>query len=1044
MLGIGVDDIYVLVDAFRQQNPSAGLEKRMIKAWKRAAGAMLITSFTTATAFASNAVTIIPVVQGFVVFMSILVIFNYILVVTAFPVTILYYETHVKNYEKQLCKKLRCCLCCGTKTRNLSNARDNGRDISFNRRTISSEWHGVQLRSLSSSLTDVSSPEESSGELGSTMNFPAADHAGRDEFMGDYANTTLLLDDISLIDTGGSHQYDEPNGVNEVSTQRLSPEVACLSYWVKNATKTKRRAFIVVVAFICVSLICLIVATQLQTAKDIPELFPPNNNIQSYLHSTQEMFNHQTHCDDCSGFYQSNQLCKGVDCKGNGACVLGVCKCNRGWRGSNCEVAASCSTLRCDLRQHEECTDGEMCTCKSGYTRSGVSQKCEIPKTVVTTTNKVPGGGVTPTATTLRPVTTAPTTKGTKSTATTTTLSPIIIIPTTTKQALTSSTKSSSTTMPPSSTTTMPPSSSTAVPPSSSTTVPPSSSTTVPPSSTTIFPGSKGTTSAAATTTQIDPTSTPTTVPNMPTDPPGPSFTSQSPTLLPTTSQNPTTNIPILLTSTTTSTIPPSTKSPKVATTTKTRSKISTTTEPLKPFCTTSICGQYGTCVPTEGCKCDDLFEGAKCNKCTVPGHYFPKCNSSSPPIEKPVNNNRAKVTYVWGLIGIQDGATTSFDEKTIRTTYYDKFDLSNSEAQVIVLGLCDRLRARPDLVQVKSEHCFMSAFKKWVEETKGLEFPITNKDQFTPHLFEFVKSKVGSKFVNDVGFDNPEVPKRVKFAAVSYLTLLRPYESGFIALASYKEFRNLLEDINDGANAYVGKALLVSTLWPRMFTELIAVFGTLFGIVLTSIIALLSIWMFTGTLRGSFLSVVSLLGVLCVILGSFHILDWKLGIIEAISISILLGSAIDYPAHVLEAYVSIRPRQQEQEGFSDGDGMYQIRVDRIRRGIEHIGPSIINASCTTVFSVFSLLFCTIKIFNKVGEILVLSCSISILYSLAPLVAILALKGPAYHARTTASTCKTIALVCIIIGMLLLLYMVVKQLLLSNGNKSDLDIIFGS
>ena len=98
MLGIGVDDIYVLIDAFRQQNPNDTLDKRMEKAWKRAAGAMLITSFTTAAAFASNFVTIIPVIQGFVVFMSILVIFNYLLVISIFPITIIYYKMHFENY----------------------------------------------------------------------------------------------------------------------------------------------------------------------------------------------------------------------------------------------------------------------------------------------------------------------------------------------------------------------------------------------------------------------------------------------------------------------------------------------------------------------------------------------------------------------------------------------------------------------------------------------------------------------------------------------------------------------------------------------------------------------------------------------------------------------------------------------------------------------------------------------------------------------------------------------------------------------------------
>ena len=102
MLGIGVDDLYVLLDAFRQQNDTYTVENRMKIAWKRASSAMLITSFTTAAAFATNIVTIIPVIQGFVIFMSILVVFNYILVITVFPLTIMFYKVHAERVEKHI------------------------------------------------------------------------------------------------------------------------------------------------------------------------------------------------------------------------------------------------------------------------------------------------------------------------------------------------------------------------------------------------------------------------------------------------------------------------------------------------------------------------------------------------------------------------------------------------------------------------------------------------------------------------------------------------------------------------------------------------------------------------------------------------------------------------------------------------------------------------------------------------------------------------------------------------------------------------------
>ena len=111
--------------------------------------------------------------------------------------------------------------------------------------------------------------------------------------------------------------------------------------------------------------------------------------------------------------------------------------------------------------------------------------------------------------------------------------------------------------------------------------------------------------------------------------------------------------------------------------------------------------------------------------------------------IEKPVNNNRAKVTYVWGISGNQQGSTTDFDEKSIRAIYYKSFDISNPDAQLIVVSLCDKLRARPDLVQPRSEFCIMVSFKKWLEEDKGANFPVKTKSKFLSYFIEFLHSKI-------------------------------------------------------------------------------------------------------------------------------------------------------------------------------------------------------------------------------------------------------------------------------------------------------------
>ena len=79
--GIGADDIFVFVDAWRQSAVllprSTPLAARISWTHRRAAGAMFITSFTTAGAFLSNAVSEVTPVCLFGSFMCLLVVINY-------------------------------------------------------------------------------------------------------------------------------------------------------------------------------------------------------------------------------------------------------------------------------------------------------------------------------------------------------------------------------------------------------------------------------------------------------------------------------------------------------------------------------------------------------------------------------------------------------------------------------------------------------------------------------------------------------------------------------------------------------------------------------------------------------------------------------------------------------------------------------------------------------------------------------------------------------------------------------------------------------
>jgi hypothetical protein len=102
IVGIGCDDVFVFLDAFRQSSYqdatiSNCLETRFAWAYNRAAASMLSTSATTALAFGACAFSNIWDIRCFGVVNGFMVVFNYILVITWFPAAVVFYEKYLKN-----------------------------------------------------------------------------------------------------------------------------------------------------------------------------------------------------------------------------------------------------------------------------------------------------------------------------------------------------------------------------------------------------------------------------------------------------------------------------------------------------------------------------------------------------------------------------------------------------------------------------------------------------------------------------------------------------------------------------------------------------------------------------------------------------------------------------------------------------------------------------------------------------------------------------------------------------------------------------------
>ncbi|KAI8479819.1 Patched domain-containing protein 3 [Branchiostoma belcheri] len=89
-LGIGVDDLFVMLAAWRKTHPGGSVEERMGETYAEAAVSITITTVTDGLAFGIGAITPIPAVRIFCIFTLTAVIFDYLFQITFFGACMVY------------------------------------------------------------------------------------------------------------------------------------------------------------------------------------------------------------------------------------------------------------------------------------------------------------------------------------------------------------------------------------------------------------------------------------------------------------------------------------------------------------------------------------------------------------------------------------------------------------------------------------------------------------------------------------------------------------------------------------------------------------------------------------------------------------------------------------------------------------------------------------------------------------------------------------------------------------------------------------------
>ncbi|KAJ8380072.1 hypothetical protein SKAU_G00008500 [Synaphobranchus kaupii] len=194
---------------------------------------------------------------------------------------------------------------------------------------------------------------------------------------------------------------------------------------------------------------------------------------------------------------------------------------------------------------------------------------------------------------------------------------------------------------------------------------------------------------------------------------------------------------------------------------------------------------------------------------------------------------------------------------------------------------------------------------------------------------------------------------------------------------------------------------------WKQIFMEILGVESALYSLLLSLAICIAAVSIFTAHPLLLLPILLTILGVICLVVAVMYWLGWEMGAVEAISLSILVGSSVDYCLHLVEGFLlagETGPRMASHRAPSQD--LAGLRQWRTLVAVDHVGVAIVSSAVTTVISTVPLFFCVIVPFAKFGQIVAINTAVSIFFTLTVTAALLATMGPAYFTRPPGAVLK--------------------------------------
>lgn len=350
------------------------------------------------------------------------------------------------------------------------------------------------------------------------------------------------------------------------------------------------------------------------------------------------------------------------------------------------------------------------------------------------------------------------------------------------------------------------------------------------------------------------------------------------------------------------------------------------------------------------------------------------------------VTDGPLEISVTWGIVGIDRKGVQYHDRRNSGVAIMDnKFDLRSASAQRHLLTACNQLAQDPTLFNVTKHpkhpvRCWLRNFTQWRQSLGRV--PIISYENNVKLIFDVTQFMLApdpdngqQKFLTyilrqDVLLSR-DLTRMVGIEARFQLTQATIKE----VRQAYKNWTKAVARLNEQAPRSAGNATVTAGLtWVYQGLQEELLQSLKYGVCIMLALTMVILTCMTRSVITGFLTTLAIAGIVSGLLIFVLLMGWRIGLTVSITVIVSIGYSFDGVAHFTMAYTHssvIRPSE------------------RLRDALGRLGLPITFGALTTAASSAFLTATEIDALRKLGILIIVTMSLTLIMSLVMLPAVL-------------------------------------------------------